>query len=40
MLSGEATNANFLVFGLTRPGPESTIHHTITITPPMHLKVS
>jgi hypothetical protein len=25
MLSGEATNTNFIVFGLTRPGLESTI---------------
>ena len=28
MLSGEATNTNFIVFGLTRPGLESTIYHT------------
>ena len=28
MLSGEATNTNFIVFGLTRPGLEPTIHRT------------
>jgi hypothetical protein len=28
MLSGEATNTNFLVFGMTRPGLKSTIYHT------------
>jgi hypothetical protein len=28
VLSGEATNTNFIVFGLTRPGLESTIYHT------------
>jgi len=28
MLSGEATNTNFIVFGLTRPGLEPTIYHT------------
>ena len=28
MLSGEATSTNFIVFGLTRPGLEPTIHHT------------
>ena len=28
MLSGEATNTNFTVFGLTRPGLEPTIYHT------------
>ena len=26
MLSGEATNTNFIVFGLTRPGLEPTIY--------------
>jgi len=26
--SGEATNTNFIVFGLTRPGLESTIYRT------------
>jgi hypothetical protein len=28
MLSGEATNTNFIVVGLTRPGLEPTIYHT------------
>jgi hypothetical protein len=28
MLSEEATNTNFLVFDLTRPGLKSTIYHT------------
>jgi hypothetical protein len=28
MLSGEATNTNFIVFGLTRPELEPTIYHT------------
>ena len=28
MLSGEATNTNFIVFGLTRPGLEPTIYYT------------
>jgi len=28
MLSGEATNTNFIVIGLTRSGLESTIYHT------------
>ena len=28
MHSGEATNTNFIVFGLTRPGLEPTIYHT------------
>jgi hypothetical protein len=28
MLSGEATNTNFTVFGLTQLGLESTINHT------------
>ena len=28
VLSGEATNTNFLVFGLTRPGREPTIYRT------------
>ena len=28
MLSAEAPNTNFIVFGLTRPGLESTIYHT------------
>ena len=28
MLSGKATNTNFLVFGLTRPGLEPTIYRT------------
>jgi hypothetical protein len=27
-LSGEATNTNCIVFGLTRPGVEPTIYHT------------
>jgi hypothetical protein len=27
MLSGEATNTNFIFFGLTRPGLEPTIYH-------------
>jgi hypothetical protein len=27
-LSGEATHTNVIVFGLTRPGFESTIYHT------------
>jgi hypothetical protein len=27
MLSGEATNTNFIVFGLTQPGLESTIYY-------------
>ena len=28
VLSGEATNTNCIVFGLTRPGLEPTIYHT------------
>ena len=28
MLSGEVTNTNFIVFGLTRLGPEPTIYST------------
>jgi hypothetical protein len=28
MLSGEATNANFIVFGMTRPGLEPAIYRT------------
>jgi hypothetical protein len=28
VLSAEAPNTNFIVFGLTRPGLESTIYHT------------
>ena len=28
MISGEATNTNFIVFGLTRPGLEPTSYHT------------
>jgi hypothetical protein len=28
LLSGEATNINFIVFGLTRSGLEPTIYHT------------
>ena len=28
MLRGEATNSNFVVFGLTRSGIEPTIYHT------------
>jgi hypothetical protein len=28
VLSGEATNTNFIVFGLTRPGLEPIIYHT------------
>ena len=28
MLSGEATNTNFIVFGLTRPGLEPMIYRT------------
>ena len=28
VLSGEATNTNCIVFGLTRPGLEHTIYHT------------
>ena len=28
MLSGEATNTNFIVFGLTRPGLKLTIYRT------------
>jgi hypothetical protein len=28
MLSGGATNTNFIVFGLIRPGLERTIYHT------------
>ena len=39
MLSGEATNTNFIVFGLTRPGLELTNiplkASTLTITPQM-----
>jgi hypothetical protein len=43
VLSGEATNTNFIVLGLTRSGLEPTIYHTrwrsmLTITPPMRLK--
>jgi hypothetical protein len=34
MFSGEATNTNFIVFGLTQPGLEPTIEaSTLTITP-------
>jgi hypothetical protein len=29
MLSGEATNTNFIVFGLTRPGLKPTIYRTL-----------
>jgi hypothetical protein len=41
VLSGEATNTNFIVFGLTPLVLEPTIYHTrgehtLTITPPMH----
>ena len=28
VLSGEAANTNFIVFGLTQPGLEPTIYHT------------
>ena len=40
MLSGEAANTSFIVFGLTRPGrthvrPSTLEANTITITPPM-----
>jgi hypothetical protein len=28
MLSGEATNTNFIIFGLARPGLETTIYRT------------
>jgi hypothetical protein len=28
MISGEATNTNFTVFGLTQPGLKPTIYHT------------
>ena len=28
MLSGDATNTNFIFFGLIRPGLEPTIYHT------------
>jgi hypothetical protein len=28
VLSGEATNTNFIVFGLTQPGLEPMIYHT------------
>jgi hypothetical protein len=28
VLSGETTNTNLIVFGLTRPGPKPTIYHT------------
>jgi hypothetical protein len=28
VLSGEATNTNFIVFALTRPGLKPTIYHT------------
>jgi hypothetical protein len=28
MLSGEATNTNLIVFGLTQLGPEPKIYHT------------
>jgi len=31
VLSGEATNINFIVFGLIRPGLEPTIYRTITL---------
>jgi hypothetical protein len=42
MLSGEATNTNVIVFGLTRPWLDPTIYltrktSTLTITPPMCL---
>ena len=44
MLSAEATNTNFIVFGLTRPGsnPQSTALETgtLTSTPPMWYKYS
>ena len=28
VLTGEATNTNFIIFGLTWPGSEPTVHHT------------
>ena len=28
VLSGEARNTNLIIFGLTQPGPESTIYHS------------
>ena len=37
MLSGEATNTNFIVFGLTGPGLQPTIYRTIT--PPIRFSV-
>jgi len=41
VLSGEATNTNFIVFGLTRPGLEPTIYRirgeTLTIKHPVRL---
>ena len=37
MLSGEARNTNFIVFGLTRLGLEPALEaSTLTSTPPMH----
>ena len=39
MLGGEATNTNFIIFGLTRSGLKPTIYcteaNTLTITQPM-----
>ena len=43
MVRGEATNANFIIFGLARLGLEPMIYHTetsaLTITPPVRLIV-
>ena len=33
----EATNTNFIVFGLNRSGLEHTIYRTLAIAPPMRL---
>ena len=41
VLSGEVTNASFIVFGLTPSNPWSTLidYHTITTTPPRRISV-
>ena len=37
MYSGEAVNTNFIVFGLTRSGPEPMAYHTLQ---PLHHRCS
>jgi hypothetical protein len=41
MLSGDATNTNFIIFGFTQSGLEPTIYRTRgeTITPPILLNI-